>query len=54
MKRLFDSLSEDDRLRSAVIEAGMAGQKVSRWQPRLGRLSAGPGTAKTSRFRDVA
>ena len=36
------------------VSTRRAPSRIKRWQPRLDRLSAGPGTAKTSRFCSIA
>jgi hypothetical protein len=39
---------------SSIVSTSLAPSRISRWQPRLARLSTGPGTAKTSRFCSIA
>ena len=39
---------------SSTVSTSRAPSRIKRWQPRLERLSAGPGTAKTSRFCSMA
>ena len=39
---------------SSTVSTSRAPSRIRRWQPRLERLSTGPGTAKTSRFCSIA
>src|SRR5208337_1604141 len=39
---------------SSTVSTRRAPSRIRRWQPRLARLSTGPGTAKTSRFCSMA
>src|SRR5208283_3895853 len=39
---------------SSTVSTKRAPSRIRRWQPRLARLSTGPGTAKTSRFCSMA
>ena len=50
---LADSGPSSSRM-SSTVSTRRAPSRIRRWQPRLARLSTGPGTAKTSRFCSMA